>query len=224
MSPSSTCRRPATSIFHTVPVMWASMSGTRTPPDAGGCAVGTIARGNGRLPDRRRHRRQRRGGPARRRRCTRCARRSRARAWSSPTTARATRPPTWRAPRAPRSCGSRGRGQGRGGDAGGAECALAQRPPEPRAALRRRPGGERGAAARRWSTPSRAGEGDLAVAAFARRVGGGFGIAVGFAHWAIRRPDRARRCARRSPASARCGPRCCRSSCRSRRASGWRSG
>ena len=30
-----------------------------------------------------------------------------------------------------------------------------------------------------------AGDGDLAVAAFARRVGGGFGIAVGFAHWAI---------------------------------------
>lgn len=31
-----------------------------------------------------------------------------------------------------------------------------------------------------------AGDGDLAVAAFARRVGGGFGVAVGFAHWAIR--------------------------------------
>ena len=31
-----------------------------------------------------------------------------------------------------------------------------------------------------------AGEADLAVAVFARRVGGGFGIAVGFAHWAIR--------------------------------------
>jgi glycosyltransferase involved in cell wall biosynthesis len=31
------------------------------------------------------------------------------------------------------------------------------------------------------------GEGDLAVAAFARRVGGGFGFAVGFARWAIRR-------------------------------------
>lgn len=31
------------------------------------------------------------------------------------------------------------------------------------------------------------GEGDLAVAAFARRVGGGFGIALGFARWAIRR-------------------------------------
>lgn len=32
-----------------------------------------------------------------------------------------------------------------------------------------------------------AGECDLAVAAFSRRVGGGFGIAVGFARWAIRR-------------------------------------
>jgi glycosyltransferase involved in cell wall biosynthesis len=28
---------------------------------------------------------------------------------------------------------------------------------------------------------------DVAVAAFARRVGGGFGLALGFAHWAIRR-------------------------------------
>jgi len=32
-----------------------------------------------------------------------------------------------------------------------------------------------------------AGECDLAVAAFGRRVGGGFGVALGFAHWAIRR-------------------------------------
>ena len=31
------------------------------------------------------------------------------------------------------------------------------------------------------------GEADLTVAVFAKRVGGGFGIAVGFAHWAIRR-------------------------------------
>jgi glycosyltransferase involved in cell wall biosynthesis len=31
------------------------------------------------------------------------------------------------------------------------------------------------------------GEGDLAVASFARRVGGGFGAALGFARWAIRR-------------------------------------
>jgi glycosyltransferase involved in cell wall biosynthesis len=33
----------------------------------------------------------------------------------------------------------------------------------------------------------RAGDSDLAVAAFARRVGGGLGVAVGFARWAIRR-------------------------------------
>jgi glycosyltransferase involved in cell wall biosynthesis len=32
-----------------------------------------------------------------------------------------------------------------------------------------------------------AGECDLAVAAFARRLGGGFGVALGFARWAIRR-------------------------------------
>jgi glycosyltransferase involved in cell wall biosynthesis len=33
----------------------------------------------------------------------------------------------------------------------------------------------------------RAGECDLAVAAFSQRVGGGFGVALGFARWAIRR-------------------------------------
>jgi glycosyltransferase involved in cell wall biosynthesis len=33
----------------------------------------------------------------------------------------------------------------------------------------------------------RRGDADLAVAAFARRVGGGFGLAVGFARWAVRR-------------------------------------
>jgi glycosyltransferase involved in cell wall biosynthesis len=33
----------------------------------------------------------------------------------------------------------------------------------------------------------RLGECDLAVAAFSRRVGGGFGVALGFARWAIRR-------------------------------------
>jgi glycosyltransferase involved in cell wall biosynthesis len=31
------------------------------------------------------------------------------------------------------------------------------------------------------------GDGDFAVASFARRVGGGFGVALGFARWAIRR-------------------------------------
>jgi glycosyltransferase involved in cell wall biosynthesis len=35
--------------------------------------------------------------------------------------------------------------------------------------------------------PVREGDADLAVAAFTRRVGGGLGIAVGFARWAIRR-------------------------------------
>jgi hypothetical protein len=30
-------------------------------------------------------------------------------------------------------------------------------------------------------------EADLVVAAFSKRVGGGFGLAIGFAHWAIRR-------------------------------------
>jgi glycosyltransferase involved in cell wall biosynthesis len=33
----------------------------------------------------------------------------------------------------------------------------------------------------------RKGDADLAVAAFSKRVGGGFGLAIGFAHWAIRR-------------------------------------
>lgn len=33
----------------------------------------------------------------------------------------------------------------------------------------------------------RRGECDLAVASFSRRVGGGFGVALGFAHWAIHR-------------------------------------
>jgi glycosyltransferase involved in cell wall biosynthesis len=33
----------------------------------------------------------------------------------------------------------------------------------------------------------RSGRADLAVAAFARRIGGGFGIALGFSRWAIRR-------------------------------------
>lgn len=33
----------------------------------------------------------------------------------------------------------------------------------------------------------RGGDADLAVAAFSRRVGGGFGLALGFARWAIRR-------------------------------------
>ena len=38
-----------------------------------------------------------------------------------------------------------------------------------------------------WSTRCAADECDLAVAVFARKVGGGFGFAVGFAHWAIQK-------------------------------------
>jgi glycosyltransferase involved in cell wall biosynthesis len=50
--------------------------------------------------------------------------------------------------------------------------------------------GDLGASARelpRLAEALERGEGDLAVAAFARRVGGGFGVALGFAGWAIRR-------------------------------------
>ena len=50
--------------------------------------------------------------------------------------------------------------------------------------------GDLGASARELHALSRVvelGKGDLAVAVFAKRVGGGFGLAVGFAHRAIRR-------------------------------------
>ncbi len=50
--------------------------------------------------------------------------------------------------------------------------------------------GDLGESAERLVALARAverGEGDVAVAAFARRVGGGFGLALGFARWAIRR-------------------------------------
>jgi glycosyltransferase involved in cell wall biosynthesis len=50
--------------------------------------------------------------------------------------------------------------------------------------------GDLGASARHLAALAdavRDGRADLAVATFARRVGGGFGLAVGFARWAIRR-------------------------------------
>ena len=47
--------------------------------------------------------------------------------------------------------------------------------------------GESAALLRPLADAVQAGEVDLAVAAFARRVGGGIGLAVGFARWAIRR-------------------------------------
>ncbi len=47
--------------------------------------------------------------------------------------------------------------------------------------------GDSAAALERLVEGVEAGECDLAVAAFSRRVGGGFGIALGFARWAVRR-------------------------------------
>jgi glycosyltransferase involved in cell wall biosynthesis len=82
----------------------------------------------------------------------------------------------------------RGRPHGKGGNVtAAAEAALSVQPP---------PGivllcdGDLGATAARLAPLVAAVEGgecDLAVAAFSRRVGGGFGLALGFAGWAIRR-------------------------------------
>jgi len=83
---------------------------------------------------------------------------------------------------------SRGRPHGKGANvSAAAEAALSAAPP-PRLVLLC-DGDLAGSAAA--LTPLVAaverGECDLAVAAFSRRVGGGFGIALGFARWAIRR-------------------------------------
>jgi glycosyltransferase involved in cell wall biosynthesis len=83
---------------------------------------------------------------------------------------------------------SRGRPHGKGANVGAAaEAALSVEPPP---ALFLLCDGDLGASAARLSPLVEAverGECDLAVAAFAHRVGGGFGLALGFAHWAIRR-------------------------------------
>jgi glycosyltransferase involved in cell wall biosynthesis len=82
---------------------------------------------------------------------------------------------------------SRGRPHGKGANVTAAvEAALGAEPP-PRLFLLC--DGDLGASAARLAPLVAAvegGEADLAVAAFARRVGGGFGLAVGFAGWAIR--------------------------------------
>jgi glycosyltransferase involved in cell wall biosynthesis len=82
----------------------------------------------------------------------------------------------------------RGRSHGRGDTVyPAAEAALSVQPP-PRFVLLC--DGDLGASAARLVPLVAAverGECDLAVAAFSRRVGGGFGLALGFAHWAIRR-------------------------------------
>ncbi|HET7122056.1 MAG TPA: glycosyltransferase family 2 protein [Solirubrobacterales bacterium] len=82
----------------------------------------------------------------------------------------------------------RGRSHGKGGNVGAAAEAALGVEPAPRLVLLC--DGDLGESAARLEPLVRAveaGECDLAVAAFARRVGGGFGLALGFAGWAIRR-------------------------------------
>jgi len=83
---------------------------------------------------------------------------------------------------------SRGRPHGKGANVGAAaEAALSVESPPGLVLLC---DGDLGASAARLAplvAAVRGGECDLAVAAFSRRVGGGFGAALGFAGWAIRR-------------------------------------
>jgi glycosyltransferase involved in cell wall biosynthesis len=83
---------------------------------------------------------------------------------------------------------SRGRPHGKGANVGAAaEAALSVAPPPELVLLC---DGDLGASAAELAPLVAAverGECDLAVAAFSRRVGGGFGVALGFARWAIRR-------------------------------------
>jgi glycosyltransferase involved in cell wall biosynthesis len=83
---------------------------------------------------------------------------------------------------------SRGRPHGKGANVSAAVAAALSAAPAP--ALVLLCDGDLGSSAGRLAPLVEAVEGgacDLAVAAFSRRVGGGFGLARGFAHWAIRR-------------------------------------
>jgi glycosyltransferase involved in cell wall biosynthesis len=83
---------------------------------------------------------------------------------------------------------SRGRPHGKGGNVTAAAEAALSAAPAPRLILLC--DGDLGGSAARLAPlvdGVRRGECDLAVAAFSRRVGGGFGVALGFARWAIRR-------------------------------------
>jgi len=83
---------------------------------------------------------------------------------------------------------SRGRPHGKGANVTAAAEAVLSAEPEPRLVLLC--DGDLGGSAANLAAlveAVRAGECDLAVAAFSRRVGGGFGVALGFARWAIRR-------------------------------------
>jgi len=83
---------------------------------------------------------------------------------------------------------SRGKPHGKGANVSAAAEAALSAAPAP--ALVLLCDGDLGASAARLAPlveAVRSGECDLAVAAFARRVGGGFGLALGFAAWAVRR-------------------------------------
>jgi glycosyltransferase involved in cell wall biosynthesis len=83
---------------------------------------------------------------------------------------------------------SRGRPHGKGANVTAAAEAALSVPDPPRIVLLC--DGDLGASAARLAPlveAVREGECDLAVAAFSRREGGGFGLALGFARWAIRR-------------------------------------
>lgn len=83
---------------------------------------------------------------------------------------------------------SRGRPHGKGANVGAAAEAALSAAPAPELVLLC--DGDLGDSAAQLAPLVEAvgrGECDLAVAAFSRRVGGGFGVALGFARWAIRR-------------------------------------
>lgn len=83
---------------------------------------------------------------------------------------------------------SRGRPHGKGGNVtAAAEAALSEGSPPELVLLCDADLGASAAALTPLVAAVEAGECDLAVAAFGRRVGGGFGVALGFARWAIRR-------------------------------------
>lgn len=83
---------------------------------------------------------------------------------------------------------SRGRPHGKGANvAAAAEAALSDGEPAATVLLCDGDLGDSAARLRPLVEAVETGECDLAVAAFGRRVGGGFGLALGFAHWAIQR-------------------------------------
>lgn len=91
-------------------------------------------------------------------------------------------------PEAGRPAARRGRGQGKGGAVTAATRSVLAERAEPASATVVLCDGDLGASAAQLAKLAEAVEGgvcDLAVASFARSEGGGFGVALGFARWAI---------------------------------------